>query len=108
MSQHTMKHITGDDETERTWVVTYEYTPYRAATRLDPAEGDVYEFLSATWNGVTLDADDWAAVHGVNWDAVEQEAREQHGNEDDRAREQDERDNGPRDEAWMSARGMDL
>jgi hypothetical protein len=79
MSQRTMKYITGDDETERTWVVTYEYTPYRPATRLDPAEGDVYEFLSATCNGVTLDADDWAAAHGVDWDAVEQEAREQHG-----------------------------
>lgn len=95
----TMQYITGDDETEQTWVVTYEYTPYRAATRLDPAEGGEFEFLSATCGAETMDANDWIAEYAVDLDKLEQEAGEA-------VSEEDERENGPRDPAWMSERGV--
>ena len=91
MATRTMKYITGDDATERTWVVSFNYTKPRVATYLDPAEGEEFDFLSATSGDLTLDADDWIAEHGVDLGQLEENATEAMSDED-------ERENGPSDE----------
>ena len=80
VSKQTMRYLTGNSvESEREWLVVFNYSAAVPATYDHPAEGGECEFISAACVSATcatdeIDADEWIEEYGINLDVLEQSA----------------------------------
>ena len=107
-TKHIIPYTTGNSiETERTWLLAFNYIPGRPGTYFDPPEGEEFEFLTATLTGDNggrvVDFDDWIDECGLLLDDVVQYASDALMEED--AEDEDERENGPSNDDHLSWSG---